>query len=295
MNNRYVHNLKTTDKTKKMLTELEERWLVDYERSFKAALDVQRVYRGMIGRRQLLLRIEELTIIKSQRDTKHKAVELYQKGLYEEACLAIDELQYPTEELKLMKSKICYSTSAFNACERAAREVIEMNSENYDAQYLLAASFVSRNMLQEAFDVLKDTINLMGPRSDSCKLRGYLAAKMHPPKYDLAILDFDFLVSENPGDLNMYLHRACAQVGQQNWDAVIADLTVVLKYQPKETSVLCLRARAQSCKRNWEAAIKDYKTALKYDPGCAQASVGLSELTQPYEDLPMLDTSIIDS
>jgi hypothetical protein len=41
--------------------------------------------------------------------------------------------------------------------------------------------------------------------------------------------------------------------------------------------------------------MKDYKYALRVDPECAQALAGVAELTQPYEDLPMLDTSIIDS
>jgi cytochrome c-type biogenesis protein CcmH/NrfG len=95
--------------------------------------------------------------------------------------------------------------------------------------------------------------------------------------------------------MNMYLHRACAQVGQQNWDAVIADLTIVLSYQPKEISVLCLRARAHCCKRNWDLAMYDYKLALKINPGHPVALAGIAEINQPYEDLPMLDSSIIDS
>ena len=61
---------------------------------------------------------------------------------------------------------------------------------------------------------------MLGPRSDACKLRGYLCAKMVPPKYDLAVLDFDYLVQEHPDDMNMLLHRACASVGQQNWEGL---------------------------------------------------------------------------
>ena len=68
--------------------------------------------------------------------------------------------------------------------------------------------------------MLKNTINLLGPRADACKLRGYICAKLDVPKYDLAVLDFDFLVQDDPSDLNMLLHRACAQVGLQNWDGL---------------------------------------------------------------------------
>jgi cytochrome c-type biogenesis protein CcmH/NrfG len=58
---------------------------------------------------------------------------------------------------------------------------------------------------------------------------------------------------------------------------------------------LCLRARAYCCKRNFELAIKDYKTVLQIDPNDYTAAMGYAEITQIYEELPMLDTSIIDS
>jgi hypothetical protein len=68
-----------------------------------------------------------------------------------DAIAVIDKLDESktTEALKLMKTKILYSVSAFEECDASAREVIEINSENYDAHYLLGASLVSRELFQE--------------------------------------------------------------------------------------------------------------------------------------------------
>ena len=117
----------------------------------------------------------------------------------------------------------------------------------------------NEDMLDDAFAELRDLINLYGPRSDACKLQGYLCPKLNPPKYDLSVQNFDFLVQEHPDDLNMYLHRACAQVGRQNWDGVISDLTTVLTYEPANLECLKLRARAYCCQREWARAEKDYR------------------------------------
>ena len=206
---------------------------------------------------------------------------------------AIDAIIPTTEELQLMKAKTLYTMAGtegydatFEECSKAAESVIEMNIENYDAHYILAASLVARQMLSEAFEELKNTINLYGPRSDACKLQGYLCAKLNPPKYDLAVQNFDYLIQEHPDDLNMYLHRACAQVGRQNWDGVISDLSTVLLYQPKLTSVLNLRARAHCCKRNWSAAVKDYKAVLEISPDEETAYYALEEINRPIPDNP---------
>ena len=156
-----------------------------------------------------------------------------------------------------------------------------MDEEDYDAHYMLGTSLVAQGMLDEAFEELKNTINLYGPRSDACKLQGYLCVKLDPPKYDLAVQNFDYLIGEHPDDLNMYLHRACAQVGRQNWEGVVQDLTTVLVYQPALTTVLNLRARAHCCLRNWDLAIKDYRRVLEFSPEDETAYYALEEINRP--------------
>jgi hypothetical protein len=64
-----------------------------------------------------------------------------------EAIQVIDGLDFETEELLVMKAKILYTRSNFDACIAAAKKAIELSGDNYDAHYILASSYVACNML----------------------------------------------------------------------------------------------------------------------------------------------------
>ena len=65
--------------------------------------------------------------------------------------------------------------------------------------------------------------------------------------------------------------------------------------QPELDQVLAMRARAHSCRREWKEAIADYQNILSRHPEDPVALNGLEEVDPPYEDLPMLDKSVVDS
>ena len=85
---------------------------------------------------------------------KYTTIQLYEKMYYkfvsiykENSIEVINSLAETTEEIQMIKVKILYSLSRFKECEETAKFVLSMNSENYDAHYLIAASLVSRNFL----------------------------------------------------------------------------------------------------------------------------------------------------
>jgi hypothetical protein len=47
------------------------------------------------------------------------------------------------------------------------------------------------------------------------------------------------------------------------------------------------------CQRDWMKAKSDYKRALRIDPEYQDAIDGLRDITQPYVELPMVDSKFI--
>jgi hypothetical protein len=56
-----------------------------------------------------------------------------------------------------------------------------------------------------------------------------------------------------------------------------------------------MRARAYCCTRRWSEAIAEYNEVLAQNPSCAAAQEALAVLTAPYEPLPMLDPTVLES
>jgi len=52
-------------------------------------------------------------------------------------------------------------------------------------------------------------------RRSIVRLNAFVCTKLHPPKYAEAVENFDFLVTEQPGDLTAYLQRACCLMALQ--------------------------------------------------------------------------------
>lgn len=56
-----------------------------------------------------------------------------------------------------------------------------------------------------------------------------------------------------------------------------------------------MRARAYSCRREWGKAKADYENILNRHPDDPIALAGIEAVDPPYEDLPMLDKSVVDT
>lgn len=89
------------------------------------------------------------------------------------------------------------------------------------------------------------------------------------------------------------MQRACCYLCIHGWKRAVEDLSIILYYQPNLLNVMCIRARAYMCQRDWVKAKSDYKRVLRVDPNYQEAINGLSEINQPYIDLPMVDSKIV--
>ena len=122
----YKIALKTTEKIKRILANLEFRWNFDIEKWTRWSTMIKAAYRGMLARREFKKRVKALQAIKRLRDVKNSALECYENGRTLNAIDYLDSLEDAviTEELILWKTKMLYSVSRFSECEVAAKKLI---------------------------------------------------------------------------------------------------------------------------------------------------------------------------
>ena len=124
-------------------------------------------------------------------------------------------------------------------------------------------------------------------------MHGPLASRIHPlshsslhlpplirSRYEQARQCFDFLVEEDPADLNLLLLRAGTSAYLQDWDSALTDLDWVLWYDAYNVQVLLTRARIRACARDFTGAQEDYDLVLKYNPDDPYALAGYADVVQ---------------
>jgi len=297
----YRHRLATEGKLERTLRRLEVRWTKSIIYWTRSSIKVQAFYRGCRGR--ILFKVLKPNLVKQreQRDAKKAILEASRNG--EKRQEALDILERIGEkdcDLFIFESKISYSLQQFERSEEAARHALALEPDNTDAKYLICCALINKQFMNQAFDQLSEMINTdCWPTTQRVQvyfLRAYAATRMIPPQFQQAVLDFTFLIGESPLDLNLYLQRACAYSGLQDWTHALADLCHVLVFQPKLAHVLAIRARVYCCIRDWKKAREDYKSILDRNPSDAVAQRGLAECSEPSpeDEFPMLDSSLVE-
>ncbi len=290
----YRHKMKTSGNHIRMLQRLEWRWQKAYELWWKCALRVQAAYRGMKGRQYFRSIKDRLATERQQRETYEKAIELFRAG-EKDACLeAIGRCAVLTSQLHVMKCKILYQTKRFDACKKAARLLMTEHPIVEDGYYILCCCIARDRKWAEAYDLMKELMsNIEVPSANAYKLHGMICTKLpQPPLYECCYA-MNAQYETQPYDMEALLLRACAYSMAQDWKAALKDYNTILHFQPYLTNVICLRARAYSCIREWALAKTDYELVLSWYPQDETAWYGLQDVTQPYEELPMIDHNIV--
>jgi hypothetical protein len=117
----YRHQLKTSGAFIRMIQRLEMRWTRRIEEFTKASIDVQRVYRGMMGRRYFI-RIKDMYYddMLRRRYTKPTVAE-YEEGNYEKSLDYIAQAPSPIGELlETVKVKCLYRLKNYEDCIQAS-------------------------------------------------------------------------------------------------------------------------------------------------------------------------------
>jgi tetratricopeptide (TPR) repeat protein len=293
----YKLDLQTRGKEKRVLQRLELRWnMTEFSlaRWTKASTKIKATYRGMLARRAFYIVRDSLRRERDIREARINLVHAWERNEPQEALNILAATKDPPLDMILNAAKLCRACEQFDLCEHFCRKILEIESDHGDAQYLIGSCYAKLGKLDEAYEILKNLINLNGPRRDACALNAYLCMKLVPPKLAQAKLNMDFLVEDDRADMNVLLQRGCVSSHLQDWSSAIDDYSLVLQYEPYQTQVRLLRARAYSCARVWDEAREDYEYILTYDPENWWAQNGLWEIDQPYDELPMVDQTVID-
>lgn len=296
----YRYKLATSGKIERALRKLEKLWNLNFDGWTNAAVKVQAAYRGLKGRRFFLSVKPRLEILREHRYAKIAVLKACESGVAPEALEILSTVREISPELSLMQAKIAYTLKEYHVCETAARRILDAEGWKHDARYLLSCSLASRSEFPLCLEELNVLVNQDDLREDikddAYKLRAAVYAKVVPPRFDQAVLDLDYLLTENPQDLNLFLQRACACACLQDWDRVVADLTVVLSFQPNLSHALAIRARAYCCRREWVLARQDYGKILESNTNSIVALQGLADIAEPLpeDEVPMLDATLLN-
>eukprot|EP01041_Mallomonas_annulata_P009057 gene9057-18762_t len=297
----YRHILVTSGKDERILRRLEWRWEKSLVRWTKAAVIIQARQRGISGRVKFHRMRPNLLVMREQRIAIADVKLASSQGNIEHALQILKNVSAMNLHLYILESKISYTLHDFITSETAARKALEIDSMNADARHLLCCALIhKKGRIEDAYEQLNLMINQNTIPADQSKnvfiLRAYVSTRLSPPRYQQAVTDFNHLILEEPHDNNLYLKRACAYCGIQDWNSAIADLTHILSFQPKLNHVLAIRARIYCCKREWKLARDDYNNILQRNPADAIAQRGLAEAANPLpgNEVPMIDHSLIE-
>ena len=290
----YKLHLQTVKKQERMFAKMKAKWLQHPAYYNGCARRIQKVYRGIVSRRRFYKIKQKLLREKVLRDTRIGMDEAWQQRDWRTALNLLQGCMDPPLDLKENACRILYAAGEFDLCERQCKSLLDEDDENLDAQYTLASIKAHQGLHEETYEILKTMINLNGPSPNASKLMAYTCMKLIPPKLSQAKLNMDFLVENDESDMNMLLQRACILSHMQDWEPAIADLTLVLYYEPHLLQVRLIRARAYACARKWKEAEDDYKYILKHDPENWWAQSGMADIIQDYNELPMVDYSVVN-
>ena len=291
----YRHRMKTSGAHIRLMQRLEWRWQKDYENWWRCALLVQAGYRGMLGRRYFANIQVKLRQEMEQRLTMKAVIDHFAAGELDESLEKLAKCEVLTHELHTINCKIMYKSRKFDACRKACRKLMKEYPAVEHGYYILACCLARDRKWDETFMLLKELMSAIDvPSANAYALNGFVCSKLpSPPMYECCFaMDAQYVTQ--PHDMEALLLRAAAASMAQDWKTAISDYTTILYYQPYLTNVLCLRARAYACTRKWEEAKADYELVLSWYPEDETAWYGLQDISQPYEDLPMIDQSLVD-
>jgi tetratricopeptide (TPR) repeat protein len=286
--------MKTSGQYIRQMQRLEWRWQKAYELWWKCALAVQAGYRGMLGRKYFNSIKQRLRDERQQRETYAACIELFRAGDKDGSLAALERCAVLTAELQVIKGKIMYGTKRFDACKKTCKILMAQFPAVEDGYYMMACCLARERKYVETYDLLKVLMSSVEmPSANAYKLNGFVCTKLdRPPMYECCYA-LSSQYEQQPHDMEALLLRAAARCMAQDWENAISDYTTILVYQPYLVNVRCLRARAYACVRKWEQAIEDYNLVLSWYPSDETAWYGLQDVTDKYEELPMIDHNLV--
>lgn len=123
----YRHQLVTSGKIIRQLLRLETRWNKNYEAFVKAAIKIQSLHRGNVGRAQFNQVKEVLKENYRHREAKSMAMKLFKQGKFNEISIVVDKLKFYLD-LAVIKLKSLYKAKKFSSCVEVANQILGLRS-----------------------------------------------------------------------------------------------------------------------------------------------------------------------
>jgi serine/threonine protein kinase len=98
--------------------------------------------------------------------------------------------------------------------------------------------------------------------------------KKNQEKWELALADFNRVLSSNPDDSDAYIGRGWVYYEQKKWKLSLADFNRVLSSNPDNSDAYIGRGWVYYEQKKWKLSLADFNRALAINPGDSDAYVG---------------------
>ena len=143
------------------------------ERMVQAALTVQKLHRGNVGRQYFLVLRDDMALRLKRRKNLAACSVAYDLIQYEECVRLVDASDEDCYDIKLlsMKIKCLYKLEKFDEVIATGAEIRRLDETNEEAFYLQSASLAIQARYQEAYDNIKLMMSkCTDPRDDVYRL-----------------------------------------------------------------------------------------------------------------------------
>lgn len=198
----FRYRLATSGKQIRLIQRLELRLNRNVEGFTWAAIIVQALVRGVLGRRYFHRVRDDLKVSLDLRRNTQAAVEEFKAKNFMECIHFCRQCSTRNEAICLMELKAHYYLSAFEEAIQCSLELKHINQELEELYYIQACSWSQLGRYDEAVRVL-DEAYVYIPRTSTRFLRlyGYISLQLTPPKFESAISCYSEVVKRDSKDL----------------------------------------------------------------------------------------------
>ncbi len=271
----YRYTLETSGKQIRIIQRLERRWNKNYDGFVKAAIVIQALYRGNVGREYFESVRGELKEQYRRREALAACVVFFENLQYAEAIAVVDEISPMPVNLLAIKMRCYYQLVDYKACIAVSTIILgnccgwcdlyfsrltllgtDIEPLNEEAYYIQSCSHAKLKNYDEAYQTLKLLmIQVEEPASDAFRLFGFVAVQMTPKLFEEAKDSFDVLVRRDNSDYD----AVCVLL-------IAADGSCVVFWSSLQYFQLLQRASCNCCLQEWRLVIKDLSYILVFKP-----------------------------
>lgn len=206
-------------------------------------------------------------------------------------------LKPQSQELMIQRLSLLILTNDYKAAIEQARQLIRLNSANFEAYELLCSAYVLSNKMHEAIDLYATLLRLFPERSQEI-LFSLRPAFQETGQFERALNLTNNQITNDPSDFELFILRAELYAGMGNKDQALKDVNKAVDLAPENYMSYMNRSRFYSLFKQKQQAQQDLSSAIDLLSNDKKLIAGNTDLlfvrADLYEQLKAYDKAMAD-